>query len=190
MTRLPWARAAVALLAVVGVAGCSVAAENTARATPADRVPFSLLDAEAPALVPDPGGRPHAVCLAGDGRLRPIERMLEPGASLAQILRSLTQEVSDDEAARGLRSALDSDVEIRSATVHRGTAIVDFTTAPELFGQDRILAVGQIVCTLAHQPGIGQVSFTVAGAPLQVPIDDASLTSDPVTTEDYSTLGI
>jgi spore germination protein GerM len=124
----------------------------------------------------------------GDGHLRPITRMLERTASPTQVIRSLTQEVSDAEASQGLRSALGSDVDIRSATVHRGTAIVDFGAAPELVGEDRILAVGQIVCTLAYQPGIGQVSFTVAGAPVQVPTDDGSLTSDPVTIDDYSTI--
>lgn len=188
MTAHAWRRVAGTLVALLGAAGCGVGAESSARTAPAERVPFGLLDPEAPALVPDPSGTPYTICLAGDGRLRPITRMLERAASPTQIVRSLTQEVSDEEASQGLRSALGSDVEIRSATVHRGTAIVDFSAPPELVGEDRILAVGQIVCTLAYQPGIGQVSFTVAGAPVQVPTDDGSLTSDPVTLEDYSTL--
>lgn len=153
-------------------------------------MPFGLLDSQAPALVPNVGGSPHTICLVGDGTLRATTRRLDADASTTAIVRSLTQDVADDEAARGLRSALSSDVKIRSASLHRGTAIVDFATAPDLVGQDRILAIAQIVCTLAHQPGIGQISFTVDGEPVQVPIGDGSLTSDPVSVDDYTVLAV
>lgn len=187
MTTRHQAFAAGALL-VVTITGCGISPQSTARSTPADRVPFELLDAQAPALVPDPTGTPRTICLVGDGRLKPVTRRLDPADSATELLRSLAGDVTDDEAEQGLRSALVGDVEIRSTDIERGNAVVDFRAAPEQAGQDRILAIGQIVCTLAHQPGIGQVSFTVAGAPVQVPRDDGSLTSDPVTIDDYSTL--
>jgi hypothetical protein len=184
MTGSAIARSSVVL--AVALSACGVGAEQDARVTPDGKVPFDLLDPEAPALVPSTDGSPYAVCLVGDAVLRPIARRLETDVSEVAVVRSLVEEVSDAEAAQGLRTALTSDVAIRSVTVHRGTAIVDFEAAPDLVGEDRILAVAQIVCTLAYQPGIGQVSFTVQGAPVQVPIGDGSLTSDPVSLDDFA----
>jgi hypothetical protein len=186
MTRSTIARSC--LLVAVWLGGCGVGAEHEARVTPDDEVPFDLLDPQAPALVPSRTGSPYVVCLVGDAVVRPTTRLLETGASEVAVVRSLAEEVSDAEASQGLHSALTSDVAIRSVTVHRGTAVVNFGAAPDLVGEDRIVAVAQIVCTLAYQPGISHVSFTVQGAPVQVPIEDGSLTSDPVSLDDFATL--
>ena len=178
---------AAVVVTVLATAGCGLEEDGAARETPGDEVPFGLLDPEEPALVPVPSGSPHTICLVGESELRPTSRRLDTDATLTDIVRSLAEEVTDEEAAQGLRSAVTSGVRVRSATVHRGSALVDFTSPPDLAGPDRVLAVAQIVCTLAFQPGIGQVSFTSAGAPLQIPIDDGSLTSEPVTLDDYPT---
>lgn len=175
----------VAALLLITGAGCGIGEERDARSQHHDDVPFELLDPEAPALVPDPAGLPVTICLLSESALRPVPRRMDPEASLTAIVRSLTDDVTDAEAAEGLRTALNPEVLIHSASVRRGSAVVDFSEAPRLGGQDRILGIAQIVCTLARQPGVGQVSFTVAGAPVQVPTADGSLTSEPVTLDDY-----
>ncbi len=40
----------------------------------------------------------------------------------------------------------------------------------------------------SYQPGIGQVAFTVAGAPMPVSTDDGALTSDPVAIDHHITV--
>jgi spore germination protein GerM len=58
----------------------------------------------------------------------------------------------------------------------------------ELGGDEQLLAVAQLVCTLTARPGVGPVSFTLEGAPVDVPTGDGSLTSGPVSRDDYADL--
>ncbi len=46
----------------------------------------------------------------------------------------------------------------------------------------------QLVCTFTARAGIGQVAFTLSGAPVDVPRGDGSLTADPVSRDDYAEL--
>jgi len=189
MTRSrPIRMVALAVALSAGSAACGIGAQRAAQVDAAENVPFDLLDPEAPALVQPAGGEDVTVCLVGDGVITPTPRRLPSDASMLEIVQSLASDVTDAEAAAGLHSALTSDVAIAATTVRRGTAVVDFGAAPDLIGEDRIVAVAQIVCTLLHQAGIGQVTFTVEGAPIQVPVGDGSLTAEPVTRDDYPSL--
>lgn len=176
------------IIGLLAVSGCALEAESTARRSADADVPFALLDADAPAVVPEAGGTPVTLCLAREARIEEVRRRLDPDLELVDVVRALTRDVSEQESAVGLRTALPADTQIASASVRRGTAVVDFEAAPELSGPDRVLAIAQIVCTLSHQIGIGQVGFTADGEPLQVPVADGSLVSDPVNVEDYSPL--
>ena len=53
---------------------------------------------------------------------------------------------------------------------------------------DQALSVAQMVFTLTARPGIGRVSFTIDGEPVDVPDGSGALTSDPVAREDYDDL--
>ena len=51
-----------------------------------------------------------------------------------------------------------------------------------------MLALGQLVLTATARPGVGQVRFTLEGLPVQVPTADGTVTSDPLSRDDYLAL--
>lgn len=176
---------AVGLLAFPG---CSPLTEGEAHEIADDAVPFDLLDPDAPALIPETKGVTVSVCLVGNDLLVATDRVLEGPVKPVDLLRSLGTEVSDDEARFGLRTALTDPDTIGDVTVRAGTAHVDLERVPSAGGGTSTIAVGQIVCTLTNQPGIGLVSFTVGGRPVQVPRADGSLSDGPVSRDDFDSL--
>lgn len=77
----------------------------------------------------------------------------------------------------------------RAAALAGGIARVDLRLdISSLGGDDQLLAVAQIVCTLTGRPGVGQVSFTLEGTHVDVPRGDGSLVADPLSRDDYSSL--
>ncbi len=74
-----------------------------------------------------------------------------------------------------------------SVELEGGIASVDVQDSiATLGGDDRRLAVAQIVYTLTARPGVGQVSFTLEGAPVDVPRADGSLVARPVSRDDHT----
>lgn len=173
---------------VLALAGCSPLTEGEAHEIADDAVPFGLLDPDAPALIPETEGVTVSVCLVGDDLLVATSRILEGPVKPIDLLRSLSREVSDDEARFGLRTALTDPDTIGGVTVRAGTAHVDLERVPSAGGGTSAVAVGQIVCTLTNQPGIGLVTFTVGGRPVQVPRPDGSLSDGPVSRDDFEPL--
>jgi spore germination protein GerM len=57
-----------------------------------------------------------------------------------------------------------------------------------LGGTEQLIALAEIVYTATARPGVGQVSFTLEGEPIEIPRGDGSLTSDAVTRGDYREL--
>jgi spore germination protein GerM len=78
---------------------------------------------------------------------------------------------------------------VRRVALRAGTAHADLQPAlSNLGGTEQLLAIAQLVCTLTHRPGVGLVSFTLDGAPVDVPRGDGSLTAGPVSRDDYADL--
>jgi hypothetical protein len=89
---------------------------------------------------------------------------------------------------------------VPNVTKAAGVATVDFPEAlfevfQELSPLDQRLAFGQIVLTLCNRPGIGQVLFTLAGAPMLVfrgdgtsPQPDSPVVEQLVSEDDYTSL--
>lgn len=180
-----------ALLTLSILSGCSVDSENTARVADDDEVPFRLLDRKAPPIVsttePSGGGEMVTLCFTREGRLVPIERELDEGLTLNAVLAALAAPPTGEEVAA--RTALGNPLVVRDVAVVAGIARVDLAQSiAELGGQDQLLAVAQIVCTLTARPGVGQVSFTLEDSPIEVPRGDGSLVPHPVSRDDYKAL--
>lgn len=165
---------------------CSVAADDEATPIDVEAVPFDLLDPAAPDVAPVVDGRTASVCLLDADRLVVVDRQVERDAELLEVVVSLAQ-VSEEEQATGLETAVGGGEDIDAVEVTGGIASVDFgATADQTLTPDPLATIAQIVCTITAQPGVGAVRFTVDGDPIDVPRDDGSLTDAPVSRDDYA----
>lgn len=179
---------------VAAMSGCGVGPQEQARPVDDADVPFGLLDPEvSPPLTTAPTGtlvRIHLV--AEDDTLVPVERRTAD-TDLADMVALLVGGPSDEETQLGLRSVLasagDAPDLLGAVELARGVATVDLDEAfAELASDAQLLAIGQIVLTLTDRPGVGQVSFTLAGSPVDVPRGDGTTASGTVTRGDYRDL--
>ena len=185
-------RPAAVLLAVTGLAGlvlsaaCGIPADERARALAAEEVPYGLLD-EAPVAAPPATVQPPAAkvnvsvyFLAGD-HLQPVARAVSAPATPLRAVNALLGGPTECEAATGLRTAINPSTE---ATVTRSSpelVVVDLSTSfAAVPTQEQRLALAQIVFTATGVTGVTGVRFTLAGAPVEVPLPDGTLTSSPV----------
>jgi hypothetical protein len=180
-------RAALALGCVLVAVGCGVTEDRGARLTPAEEVPFGLLEPTAtttPASGDEAGGDTN-VCLALDGSLLVVGRARGGETPLASLRDLVLAGPTEGEADLGLRTAMGDDT-IEDVSASGGLANVDLTAAfTELPGDQQLLALAQITCTLTAQPGVSRVEFELDGARIEVPIQGGSLVERPVTRADY-----
>ena len=184
------ARIGLAVLLVGGLllaGACGVTEDGSARTTPADEVPFGLLEATAttvPATGAEAGGDTN-VCLALDGSLLVVGRARGEGTQLRSLRELVLAGPTEGEADLGLRTAMGDDT-IEDVSASGGLAGVELTEAfTELPGDQQLLALAQITCTLTAQRGVSRVEFELDGERIEVPIQGGSLVERPVTRADY-----
>jgi spore germination protein GerM len=185
-----------AVLALAAVAGaCGVPVEDLATFRRPESVPFGLLDeattttTAAPTVETTPRPATTPLCfLTPDRRLLVVQRP-DPTSGVDGAVRLLEGGPTAPERRYGLTTAVvDTDL-VATASASAGVAHIDLTVGFADGGStDQTLAIAQLVCTLTAQPGVGQVVFTLAGAPVEVPRGDGSLTAGPVTADDYAVL--
>jgi hypothetical protein len=181
---------AAAVVAAVGLAvmtaGCGVRPDHTARTLAADQVPYGLLD-QAPVGAP-PVTAPVAVAkvnvavyfLTGE-RLQPAPRSVAEPATPLRAVNALLDGPNEEEAVAGLRTAINPATEAVVTRPAPELVAVDLSTAfAAVPTQEQRLALAQIVFTVTGLPGVKGVRFTLAGAPVEVPLPDGTLTSSPV----------
>lgn len=185
------------VLAAVGLtmalAACSVGPQDRPAPVDDDAVPFGLLDADraAPPAAPAPTSDDTLVFLVDDDDdLVGVPRS-DATRSVDGLVNALRTPSSVQERSRGLRSPIgDSDPPlVEGATLEGGLATVD--VAPLFTNLDagtQRLAIAQVVLSFTSLPGVGQVSFTIAERPVDVPLADGSLDSGPLTRDDYDDL--
>lgn len=170
------------------VTSCSVSASNRAAEISDDAVPYGLLDPDATAVVPRPGGQEVGLCLLRGDLLVPVTRLVDAPVELVDIARALA-EVTQVEGAAELRTSVVASDEIVGVRLAAGVAIVDLAAeASRRLTADPLATIAQLVCTLTLQPGVGLVRFTVAGLPIDVPLADGTLSNGAVSADDYGTL--
>jgi spore germination protein GerM len=182
--------APVAAAVAVVVAACAPSSQQHARPVKDADVPFQLLEQKpAPAVSPTtgPGAKDVTVCFVRDAELTAVSTSVRAPVTLAGVLHALDGPPSGSDGQ--LRSALSGTDVVRSVKLSGGVAQVALGASISTMAPDeQVLAVGQIVCTLTAQPGVGQVAFTLGGAPLPVPTGDGSLATDVVTRDDYAAM--
>ena len=181
---------AVACAFAVVLGGCAVGTEGDARRIRDPAVPFDLLNPEAPPLVPPvagPATEEVSLCFVRDGQVVFVNHALPAPVTMETTLDALA--VPPPTAQPLVRTALTEPSIVREVRVLGGIARVDLLPSVSTLPTDQqLLAVAQIVCTLTGRPGVGQVSFTLEGAPLAVPKGDGSLVTSPVARDDYGVL--
>lgn len=178
------------LLVGLVLVGCSPGPQRRAEVEDDARIPFQLLDADAPRLRPVAGSAASGLvtlCYLDENGLVEVEaelpRTVRGGAGLVAALADVPEG-----APGSLRTAVGSSF-VRDVTIAAGIARVDLRPEiAEVDGDDQLLGVAQLVCTLTGRPGVGLVSFTLDGSPVDVPRADGSLTSSPVSRDDYADL--
>lgn len=171
-------------------AACGVPVDSGARVTPPDDVPYDLLDSTTTSLVAaDTQGVETSICLALNGSVLSVGRDRTGEPPLDTLEQLVLAGPTTGETQLGLRSAL-STADMVTRIVTQGTMVrvelgPDFADLP---GDQQLLAVAQMTCTLTTQPNISTVSFTLAGKDIEVPIQDGSIVSRPVTRADYARL--
>ena len=184
-----------ALLSLAGwcallVGACGVPEDSEARVVADEDVPYDLLSSTTSTLrAAEAQGDETSICLVIDGSLLSVGRDRSGAAALGTLSQLVLAGPTEGEAQLGLRSAL--------ATPNMVTAVVPLGSMAqvqlgaefaELAADQQLLAVAQITCTLTTQPGITNVSFSLAGTEIEVPVQDGSLVSRSVQRDDYSTL--
>ncbi len=184
------AAAAVSLVLVAVLGACGVPASGGADRAKPDDVPFDLLD---PNSAPPDG----VVSLSGvrveiflydpaSGLLAPVSRRVDDG-TITSVLGELERSPSELGAGEELRNALGETDVIASVTVERGLATVDLSASfSEISAVDQLPAIAQIVYTATGRPGIGQVTFTLEGEPVDVPTGNGRISRGTLTRGDYA----
>jgi Sporulation and spore germination len=188
-----WLPAALAL-ALLGMAGCGVPTSGEPETIPASEVPYGLASPTPTA----PSGSSVQTMLAETGIylvtaedvLVARGRELPPGSveeRLEALLGQLAAGPSDQDLADELSTALPPEVELHVTDVADGTAVIDIAgpvDAPS--GADSRLAVAQIVLTATSVPDVQAVRLTREGDPVDAPLPDGELTSEPLTADQFA----
>lgn len=130
--------------------------------------------------------------ILGLDRLQRLSVQLASPVEILQVLALLTEGPSGEQAV-GLRTAVRPGLVI-DVEVNRGVATVDLrsSTLNILTPRDQRLAIGQIVLSiLGSARGVGQVAFTINGAPAEIgvpPDFQLSRPGHPLTFADFESL--
>lgn len=200
MSRL---RIALVGLVLVGLStGCGVATDGSFDAFSDGEIPFGLADpatttTTAPTTVPATTASPSTVvdpltkvtlCFVKADLVLEVERRLPSRPSTTEVIRLLLEGPAANPVEDGLRSALPAG-SVGEVRVVGGVAVLAVNpTFRELAAKEQTLAIAQLVCTLTAQRGVGQVSFEIDGQPVEVPRGDGTVTTLPLSRDDFTEL--
>lgn len=177
------------LVAAVILASCGVPRDPSARRLDPEDVPFGLASPASTTTVPaQRGSAVFSIFLIREEHLVRVERRSTTLPDAATRLAALVEGPHPREASSGLRTTVDEESELRVRAVEDGVATVDLGEQPPVSGPDQILAIAQVVVTLAEDPTIDGVRFTLGGEPVAVPAGDGTLRADPLRPVDFLAL--
>ena len=169
---------------------CGVSPERHPHVVDDDKVPFGLLTTStttATTATTATGGTAVTLCFHRGPVVVPVGRS-SPQPAAGDVLHLFLEGPSSEEAADGFSTAVFDPRIISSVGVTAGVATVELSQAfTEAGARVQLDVIVELVCTLTAQPGIGQVAFQLRGERVEVPRGDGSLTSQPVSRDDYRT---
>lgn len=183
--RLTIASLVLALGLGLALGACGIPADERARTLAAEEVPYGLLDeapADAPTTTEQQVAKVNVVVyfLAGE-HLQPAPRAVAEPATPMRAVTALLGGPTEQEAVNGLRTAINPTTEAAVTRPSPELVVVDLSSAfAAVPTQEQRFALAQIVFTATGLPGVTGVRFTLAGAPVEVPLPDGTLTSSPV----------
>lgn len=202
--RQPVVLLAVAAAIALTAAGCGVPTGSPS-AIPKGDVPSQLLSKQPPTTTTTPPScdvpfQAYFVNAAAPTQLvQPVTRCMPSPGSLRDVLEALLKgPLPSEQANNDLVSDLGSSVQVLDTSVTTslagGTvATIDFNPAfVEISGPQQVLAVAQVVFTVAYapifnNPNVG-VAFEAEGYPVEVPTGTGALVTGPVRASQYQTL--
>ncbi|MFF5175211.1 GerMN domain-containing protein [Micromonospora sp. NPDC000089] len=178
--------AALAVLVLLP-AGCGVPVDDEPRAVSAPPGPFPT--PAGGAGTPSAGRVREVLYFVRDDRLTPVVRWVDATPTVDAHLQQLLAGPSAQERDAGLTNALPGAMTVAVAGLSGTRATVDVREAGQEVGRsDGVYAFGQIVRTLVARDDVDSVAFVRRGRPLGVPRADGSLSTQPLTADDYATL--
>ncbi len=171
-------------------AGCGVSNDAAPRDIPARDVPFDLVAAASPTDTPTEGGDSGQVFFVGPERLAAVGRTLGPNGNALVAITTLLQGPTADEAAQGLRTAIPSGTRLLAADLE-GRRTDDRpveATSSSCRASSSATEVAQLVFTSTGTTKVDSVLFAIEGTLKEVPVDDGSLSAEPLTRFAYPSL--
>lgn len=180
-----------ALAGELGLLACGVPVDRQPRPLAIEDLPPGFL-AEPPTTTstspPVVEVRVPVFFLGGD-RLVLVERRVAAPATLERSLLALLAGVNDEDAIRGLRSAVPAGTRLRSVRMEGEVARVDLSLElAQGFGAEQTTALAQIVYTATGFEGVKGVRFVIEGQEIDVPAGDGTLTASPLGRDAYPAL--
>ncbi len=187
----------VVFLGLVALTGCGVGPETVPRPLPGDDQEAVVAD---PSASPNKAGVLDSLWFVQDEQIVPVTRTTENQLTDEEMIQALQAGPTASEAAQGLRTALTplvpeeplvitAEAQGVPVAVNPGqTAVVlnpEFTQLPS---QEQLLVLGQVVATLADSPDSTVLFVDDQGTPIGIPLPSGRLTSDPVSTADFTQL--
>jgi len=183
-----------ATLALIGctfivLVGCGVSNDASPRDIPARDVPFELVAVASPTDTPTEGGDAGQIFLVGPERLAAAGRTLGPNGNAFDAITTLLAGPTAEEAAQGLRTAIPSGTRLLAADLEDGVLTIDLSNELLLVqGVEQRTAVAQLVFTSTGTDDVDRVLFAIEGNLTEVPVDDGSLSAEPLTRFAYPSL--
>ncbi|MCM4085048.1 GerMN domain-containing protein [Paractinoplanes hotanensis] len=181
--------AALATTALL-LAGCGVPAEQTPRELPPSR---GLSEPSEPAGPAEPqrseGTVAQPIYFVRNDKLVAVIRRIHTPATVDDLRQALHAGPTDAEEDADITSVLTGTLTITGIRISGTRATVEvIDNLTDINRTDKILAFGQIVCTLTSRPKVTTVTFLRNGQPLDIPRGDGSLSGQPATAEHYRAL--
>lgn len=190
--------AAVLVLCAGLVTACGVGPEGEPRALPQEAA--SVVAVPTPATDQPRAGLLVELWFVADNRLVPVNRTAHGAMSQQEKLDALKAGPTAAELAVGMRTAVTSlapdrplvqtaeaaDVPVGVASGEVAVVLGDdFGALPS---QEQLFILGQVVMSLASEPGTSVVFVDSSGRPVGVPLPNGRLTSGAVSAPDYVAL--
>jgi spore germination protein GerM len=152
-----------------------------------------------PPTTPQQGTPTYIYLVAQSGTPTPVIRLVPPQlcTNYEELLSRLAAGPDPDEEDDGVYSAIPAGTEVLSVTPHNvgtkptsGPITVDFSDSfGDVGGSEQVLAVEQIVHTIAVLNAQAQVLFEIEGQPIEVPVGTGAQVPRAVSTADYPLQG-